>query len=87
MANNFYNRERLLRRLQAVCFCVEDVILYLDTHPTDMNAIEYYKRHKEMLQEVTAEYTRMYGPITASDVCVSNKWSWINCPWPWEMEA
>ena len=47
---------------------------------------------KEQVEQLTrtntlAEYTAQYGPLRADAVPVSDRWTWIDAPWPWEWEA
>ena len=39
------SREVLLREIDKVSFAVDDILLYLDTHPCDKKALDYYKEH------------------------------------------
>ena len=75
----------------AVCqagFALDDAILYLDTHPTDERALEYYNLMKKAYKKVYAEYTVKFGPLKNNDVdVVCGTWNWVKSPWPWEMEA
>ena len=34
--------------------------------------------------ELKAEYMEKYGPLTADDVMNTERWDWIDNPWPWE---
>ncbi|HML35955.1 MAG TPA: spore coat protein CotJB [Bacillota bacterium] len=77
----------LLRKIQALEFAIYDISLYLDTHPTDQNALCFYHQHREMLDAAVDEYTKCYGPLTIGTVESKNKWTWIEKPWPWELGA
>ncbi|MBQ9625398.1 MAG: spore coat protein CotJB, partial [Clostridia bacterium] len=61
--------------------------LYLDTHPTDSDALEQYERYKLIRQQAVREYTDEFGPLTAYDVKSTGKWCWAMTPMPWEKEA
>ena len=83
--DNNYNKESLLREIMALNFAVNDLVLYLDTHPTDSQAI---CKHNEYVEEVTKlkkEYQKNYGPLTIN--FTSDTWDWIDEPWPWERGA
>ena len=41
-------RKDLLERINAVSFAVDDVKLYLDTHPEDMEALVYFQEYSKM---------------------------------------
>ncbi len=74
---------QLLRRVYETGFALDDVSLYLDTHPTDREAMNYYQYVKKMNQEAVYAYEQAYGPLMINQV-TSNNWSWIKSPWPWE---
>lgn len=80
-------RRELLQKIQILEFVIYDTALYLDTHPADQAALNYYHHHRELLEAAKAEYIQCYGPLTIESVMAKNKWTWIEKPWPWEMEA
>lgn len=78
----------LLMQIYEIGFAMDDIVLYLDTHPTDQNALNYYQEVKRLRDEAMCTYEASYGPLLNSDVDVSSQgWSWINDPWPWEREV
>jgi hypothetical protein len=77
----------LLKFIYEVGFAIDDVVLYLDTHPTDQNALAYYAEYRDLRKHAMKEYTQCCGPLTDEDVDVTNYWTWINQPWPWEGEC
>lgn len=79
-------KDELLKYIYTASFAMDDVILYLDTHPSDETALEYYRKVKAIRDQAVKEYTTYFGPLTAKDVKVTNKWTWVQDPWPWEME-
>ena len=87
MANT--NQAKLLHFIYETGFALDDVTLYLDTHPCDMQAMEYYNNYKKVYKQAVDEYTQFYGPLTIRNVsttnsCNNNYWTWANTPWPWE---
>ncbi|MBQ7668651.1 MAG: spore coat protein CotJB [Clostridia bacterium] len=80
-------KDEALKRLQEASFAIDDVKIYLDTHPLDRRALEYYEKQKELREKYMKEYVKKYGPISAYDVDTNNRWTWIDNPWPWETEA
>lgn len=79
-------RDSLLKKVQMYQFCLFDIHLYLDSHPFCKEALEYYKKYSELSKEANREYTEKFGPLNHSDVDVSHHWTWVDGPWPWEME-
>ena len=79
------DREILLRRVQISGLATGDAILYLDTHPNDAEALDYYKTNLEIRKSAAAEFERKYGPLTHSGP-IEKRWSWVDGPWPWQNE-
>lgn len=77
-------QKKLLRYIQEVSFAIDDVVLYLDTHPYDEEALKYYKKYKKLYHEASEEYTQYYGPLQTSNVIADDRWTWVEGPWPWE---
>ena len=81
-----YSREQLLNTINEVSFAVDDIKLYLDTHPEDEKALEFFKEKVMVRNEALKEYGAQYGPLTidtGDDAC-SRQWDWVLEPWPWE---
>lgn len=80
------NQAKLLRFIYEVGFAIDDVVLYLDTHPCDIQALEYYENYKKLYRQAVDEYTQFYGPLSNENVYTSNSnyWAWASTPWPWE---
>ena len=65
-------------------FAVDDMELYLDTHPCDTNALNYYQQLVKMNREAVRAYESQCGPLTAEAVNSVDNWTWIADKWPWE---
>ena len=83
MKQNCSGRQ-LLDRIDQVSFAVNDITLYLDTHPTDQNAIAYFNHFRQMRTKALAEYEQLYGPLTIDSAMPEDKWLWSTQPMPWE---
>lgn len=81
------SRERLLLRIQMCHFVVLDTHLFLDSHPDCQMALDYYNKYLQMLKEAQMEYLSKFGPLTPMDYAGGSRWTWVDGPWPWEMEA
>ncbi len=81
---NQSDKAKMLRYIQELGFAIDDVVLYLDTHPKDENALTYYEKYKKMYREAAREYAKYYGPLTNENVNTENGWTWVDGPWPWE---
>lgn len=78
-------RDKLLKYITAVSFAIDDVVLYLDTHPCDKAALDYYENYRDLRKKAVKQFTEEFGPLTDENVDVScNTWTWIDHPWPWE---
>lgn len=80
------SRSQLLNYINEVSFSAYDVLLFLDTHPDDADALVYFRKYSRMRNAALKEYERLYGPLTldtASD-SVRDSFVWSQQPWPWE---
>ncbi len=73
-----------LGELMALGFVIKELNLYLDTHPKDRDALMMLQSMNKLMAEGTEKYTRMYGPITISNIVSGDEFTWINNPWPWD---
>ena len=81
------NRDKLFKAIQMYGFAIDEIVLYLDTHPDCQKALDYYHKYNELRSAAVNEYNRLYGPLTAKQVGNREKWTWISEPWPWERGA
>lgn len=73
-------------QLQALCFVLSELGLYLDTHPEDQEAFALFQRYAELEQRARTEYEAKYGPLTQSAAAEQKKYNWTLSPWPWDVE-
>ena len=78
------NREELLRKVQEADFVLYDVNLFLDTHPSNQAALEFFNESQRVYTEAVADYEALYGPLGAFDTDTTQGWLWVQGPWPWE---
>ena len=84
---NTSERDALLKKIQAMDFALYDAVLYLDGHPGNKKALDYYREHRDALVELRDEYARKFGPLTIYDNYDNDTWHWVDKPWPWEKEG
>ena len=80
------NKDSALRKLMAADFAAFELQLFLDTHPTDADALAYFRKHSRMRNAALKEYERLYGPLTLDTACdsIHDSFVWSQQPWPWE---
>ena len=77
-------QQNLMRRLMVQNFAIDDIKLFLDTHPDDKKALEYYQKYRHLHEQTLNDYVKQFGPISPDQVENANRWTWIDTPWPWE---
>ncbi len=77
-------RSKLLKSVRMHGFAVVEAQLYLDSHPTCKEALEYFRKHQKEYEEAVAKYEEKYAPITVGGVNSTDEWTWATKPWPWE---
>lgn len=89
MTNSQANeRDSLFMELRQISFALDELRLFLDTHPTDTAALSLFGEYEGRRKEILSAYVLKYGPVEAYDVNTENNgWGWINTPMPWETEA
>lgn len=77
---------QLWNHINEISFAVNDILLYLDTHPTDCDALAFAREKVRMRNQAKEAYARRFGPLTVDCTAEidSNHWQWIMQPWPWE---
>lgn len=70
--------------LQALCFVITELGLYLDTHKDDTEAFRLFQQYVKMEAEGRRRYEAAFGPLTQSAAAQHDRYTWLNSPWPWE---
>lgn len=81
------DRERALLCVQQLGFMTDDIRLFLNTHPDCGEALCALKYYIGAEREMRSEYEKLYGPLTMEAVEKHGCYSWIDSPWPWEVEV
>ena len=74
----------LYDKIRSLGFVKAELELYLDTHPDCRTALDYYYKTIAELKKLTDEYQNTVGPLTAMGVTDTEKWTWVDGPWPWQ---
>lgn len=81
------DKRGLMHNIYELGFVLTEVNLYLDTHPDDLEAIEYYAQIKDKYRDYMTQYADYYGPLDKLHISNDNYWMWVATPMPWEMEG
>lgn len=73
--------------MQVLGFAVQELALYLDTHPEDKEALELYRTYQQMYHKLVTEYTQKCGPMSHGMPVDHKTYTWMDDPWPWEYAA
>lgn len=75
-----------MAELQALSFVVQELALYLDTHPDDTEAFGLFQQYVAMSNEGRDRYEKMYGPISRNSTANDTEYTWVDNPWPWDYQ-
>lgn len=87
MVNEHEKDDTPLHELQALCFAINELGLYLDTHKNDEEALELYRKYVQLHHQGVLQYEKLYGPLTKTQAGMYGKYDWLKSPWPWEFDA
>ncbi len=72
-----------LAELMALDFAVDELGLYLTTHPDDSEVLSLYWSYIALAEEGRKKYQELYGPLRQTDV-TKDGYRWLADPWPWD---
>mgnify|MGYP003296988665 FL=1 len=78
------DRKRMLNDIGIVDFALVELMLFLDTHPDNQEAIDYFNYYAKVKAKMMQEYSTTFEPLTKEYAAVNNKWKWNCGPLPWE---
>ncbi|MCD8084048.1 MAG: spore coat protein CotJB [Clostridiales bacterium] len=95
------DRTTLLRQIDEISFTVDDLKLYLDTHPTDAQALNAFDLAMSERKQLLEHYSREYEPLTMNCVDTENNnqtgryssypgqkhFTWSDGPLPWDNQG
>jgi len=82
--NNNLSKDEMLRRIMELEFAVTDLMLYLDTHPDNAEALEMFTKLAATLKSLMYDYSQKYEPLVAADVKNETPFRWAKSKWPWQ---
>ena len=80
------SKSGLIDVINKTSFAVNDIKLFLNSHPDCPQALAYFHEHNELRNAALKEYSRRFGPLTIDTASegARNHWAWIHEKWPWE---
>lgn len=76
-------KDNLMEHLQFVSFAIDDLRLFLDTHPCNKDALFMITELMKIRQNIFHTYTSKYGPIYSYNINTDNGWTWNKGCMPW----
>jgi spore coat protein JB len=77
---------QLMEQLQATDFVLVELTLYLDTHPSDMEAINQFNQFSKERRQLKKAFETQFGPLLQYGNSYSAyPWNWADSPWPWQV--
>ena len=86
LKSRFPAKNTALSELMALDFAIDELGLYLTTHPNDKEVLNLYWAYIKLGREGREKYEEMYGPLLQTDL-TPGSFKWLNNPWPWDLEA
>lgn len=81
-------QEKAMNEICMIGFAINDLTLYLDTHPDCEHGRELMKRLLKKRLDDLADYAQKYDPLTQLSIITGNpespKYEWGEGPAPWE---
>lgn len=82
------NREELMSQIMAVSFALNDMTLYLDTHPDCAKGNALFRELLEKRLHLLAVFAERFYPLTQLSMVTGNydqnQYGWSEGPMPWE---
>ena len=86
MRSRFPADNTALSELMALDFAIDELGLYLTTHPDDSEVLNLYWSYIKLGREGREKYEEMYGPLLQTDL-TPGSFKWLDNPWPWDLEG
>ena len=69
---NGNTRTEMLNEIKCLAFAIQELALYLDTHPDDEKALCLHNKYCKEYRYLTDKNQKVYGPLTIN--CQCTKW-------------
>lgn len=84
MVNRKPLQDNPVTRLQVLAFAIQELALYLDTHPDDNEALMLYREYQKLYAHTEEAYRQQHGETTHFQEEHGPRYHWLEDPWPWE---
>ncbi len=75
-----------LKEIQAADFVLVELTLYLDTHPSDQQAMIQFNEYAQYTKQLKKNFEAKYGPLQQfGNSYTDANWGWGTTPWPWQI--
>lgn len=82
------DKATLRRRIAAIEFSMWELHLFLDTHSDCEEAIEKRRRLLSEREQLVTMYESHFGSYYGTAMNDNGDvWSWVDDPWPWDLEG
>ncbi len=78
------NQKELYEWIMMLGFCAVDMMLYLDTHPDDEEALNYFNQCNTLYNAAKQSYQEQFDLLNAFSEQERFSWDWNTAPMPWE---
>ena len=78
------NQKDLYEWIMMLGFCAVDMMLYLDTHPDDEEALNYFNQCNTLYNAAKQSYQEQFDLLNAFSEQERFSWDWNTAPMPWE---
>lgn len=78
------NQKELYEWVMMLGFCAVDMMLYLDTHPDDEEALNYFNQCNTLYNAAKQSYQEQFDLLNAFSEQERSSWDWNTAPMPWE---
>ena len=77
-------KAELMQEIYEVSFLLDDLVLYLDTHPDDQTAFSIYQENSRRQKELKETFAKRFYPLTRDCMAVCGEFGWKDGEPPWE---
>lgn len=77
-------QQELINDVNVASFLLDEAGLFLNSHPDNMEALEYYHEAQRKRNEAIRCYEEEIGPLSKYSVHNRSYWDWTEGPWPWQ---